>query len=238
MTTTKRLTGLAIIITILMNMFVFTSVGSFSASAKSKTKKAKYSIVKIDKTKKFDSGVTAKVYYNKVQLKGKSKAIKKINNAIEKDYKHFAKGIGNLYDYAEHSFMDATFFWTAKSKVTYNKNNIISIRITTDWFAGGVGNTNRYGLTFNTKTGKKLGIKSVCNYSTKNLRKTVQSKLKKKYGSELWEDHISNYKEKTKNISKYKFYLNPGKKCVVCFEPYSVGYGGWYRYVQIKSKYK
>ena len=52
-----------------------------------------------------------------------------INNTIEKDYKLFAKNIGNLYDYAEHSVMDATFYWKAKSKVTYNKNNIISIRV-------------------------------------------------------------------------------------------------------------
>ncbi|MDD6644827.1 MAG: DUF4163 domain-containing protein [Oscillospiraceae bacterium] len=238
MTTTKRLTGLAIIISVLMNMFVFIYAGGLSASAKSKTKKAKYSIVKIDKSKKFDSGVTAEVYYNKVQLKGKSKAIKKINKAIEKDYKSFSKKINDIYNYAECTNMEATYYLTAKSKVTYNKNNIISIRITTYWFAGGVSNTDRYGLTFNTKTGKKLGIKSVCNYSTKNLRKTVQNKLKKKYGNELWEDHISNYKEETKNVSKYKFYLNPGKKCVVCFIPYSVGYGGWYRCVTITSKYK
>lgn len=238
MTTAKRLTSLAIIIAILMNIFVFTSVGSFSVSAKSKTKKAKYSIVKIDKTKKFDSGVTAEVYYNKVHLKGKSKAIKKINNAIEKDYKLFAKNIGNLYDYAEHSVMDATFYWKAKSKVTYNKNNIISIRVKKFWFAGGVGNSDCYGLTFNLKTGKKLGVKSVCNYSENKLRETVESKLKKKYGSSLWEDNVSNYKDVTKYVNKYKYFLKPGKKCVVCFEPYSVGYGGWYRSVTINSKYK
>lgn len=238
MTTTKRLTGFAIIIAILMNIFVFTSVGSFSVSAKSKTKKAKYSIVKIDKTKKFDSGVTAEVYYNKVQLEGKSKAIKKINKAIEKDYKSFSKKINDIYNYAQYTDIDATYYLTAKSKVTYNKNNIISIRITTYWFAGGVSNTDRYGLTFNTKTGKKLGIKSVCNYSTKNLRKTVQSKLKKKYGSDLWENHISNYKEVTKDVNKYNYFLKPGKKCVVCFGPYSVAYGGWYRSVTINSKYK
>ena len=40
------------------------------------------------------------------------------------------------------------------------------------------------------------------------------------------------------NTKDFKYYLNKKGKAVVCFEPYEIAYGGWFREFAINSKYK
>lgn len=209
--------------------------------------KAKFSYEKVNKSKTYKGKMTMKanIYYKKAVLKGSSKAVKKINKAITKDCNQFLKSsaVKSLRSYAKETAASRTlaenynvdtYDMYAKSKVTYNKNGIISIKVTTYWFAGGVVNTDVYGLTYSLKTGKKLYLTNVCKGSSSAIKKTVLNKIKKdSESSTMYWDTLNKYK-----VKKMDFYLKTGKKAVVCFGPYEINYGGWYRTFTIPSKYK
>lgn len=131
------------------------------------------------------------------------------------------------------SGMVSTFRATHTSKVKYNKNNIISVSVSSYDSMGGVPNTTLYGFTYNVKTSKKLTLKNVTNYSKKKLKSEIIKKLQKKYGNRLFK----NYKKYVKNVYKLPFYIT-NNKCVIAFKPYTVTSSGTYSSVTVKSKYK
>lgn len=204
----------------------------------------KYTISKTDRSKTYVGASTCKanVYFERVILKGKSSAVKKINKQIKKECTKFLKSdqVKDLLEYAKQrsQYTDElkSIDYYAKSKVTYNKKNIISIQIETFWWSGGVSNTNRYGMTFNLKNGKLLKLTDVCKGSSASIKKQIIKKLKK-------DQDVVNSFDGLSKVQKYKtegfkFYLNKKGKAVVCFEPYEIAYGGWFREFAINSKYK
>lgn len=217
-----------ILMTVLL-VLVFSAFGKTDTQAASK---AKYSYKKVDYSKKYRS-VKAHVSYKKPVLKGKSSAIKKINKAIKKDCNKFLKQKNDLYFYAKNDAeygRKADYYLEAKSKVTYNKKGIISIRVTTYWFAGGVSNTGEYGLVYSLKTGKRLKLTDVCKDSSKKIKARVLKKISKDPDAKTYDwDYINSYK-----VKKMNYYLSKtGKKAVICFEPYELGWGGWSRTYKI-----
>lgn len=229
------------IIMIAFAVVLFGSVKTDSCAAS----KAKVTYQKVDKSKTYKgtTNVKARIYYKKVVLKGSTKAVKKINNAITADCNKFLKSqsVQSLHEYAKekaengyYSSEKVVFYNYATSSVTYNKNGIISIKIKTHWFAGGVSNTDVYGLTYSLKTGKRLYLTDVCKGSASSVKKTVLNKVKKDLdSSSMYWNTLNKYK-----VKKMDFYLKPGKKAVVCFGPNEINYGGWYSSFTIASKYK
>ncbi|MCD8013742.1 MAG: DUF4163 domain-containing protein [Lachnospiraceae bacterium] len=197
----------------------------------------KYTTSKVDKSKTYGS-LKAKVYYKRVTLKGSTSAIKKINKSITSEVNTFLKSstADTLYDYASaagSSGSNDTYRYSATSKVTYNKNGIISIRVKTYWYAGGVSNTDIYGLTYDLKTGKKLNLVQVCKGNAATVKAKVVAKIQADSDSSSMDwTTINNYLPK-----KMKFYLNANGKAVVCFAPYEINTGGWARTYTINSKY-
>lgn len=141
------------------------------------------------------------------------------------------KSIGSLNKLP--SGMVSTFRATHTSKVKYNKNNIISVSVSSYDSMGGVPNTTLYGFTYNVKTSKKFTLKNVTNYSEKKLKSEIIKKLQKKYGNRLFK----NYKKYVKNVYKLPFYIT-NNKCVIAFKPYTITSGGTYSSVTVKGKYK
>ena len=132
------------------------------------------------------------------------------------------------------SGMVSTYSSISYFKDEIQKNNIISISVSSYDSMGGVPNTTLYGFTYNVKTGKKLTIKNVTNYSEKKLKNEIIKKLQKKYGNRLFKD----YKKYVKNVYKLPFYITNNNKCVIAFKPYTVTSGGTYSSVTVKGKYK
>lgn len=185
----------SLFMTILMIVSVVTVNFSQSAFAKTNKGVAKYNITNVNKSKKFSNDITYIKYYKKVVLKGSSKSIKKINKVLNADCNKYMnkktvdqeyKSIGSLNKLP--SGMVSTFRATHTSKVKYNKNNIISVSVSSYDSMGGVPNTTLYGFTYNVKTSKKLTLKNVTNYSEKKLKSEIIKKLQKKYGKSLFDD--------------------------------------------------
>ena len=89
----------------------------------------------------------------------------KINSKLKnlKNYKSTFQYKKNLFNYFEELKNSSykNIYYTNKCSVTYNRNGYICFRFISKWYAGGVGETREYGLTYRLKDGKKLGVQDV-----------------------------------------------------------------------------
>lgn len=123
----------------------------------------KYNITNVNKSKKFSNDITYIKYYKKLVLKGSSKSIKKINKVLNADCNKYMnkktveqkyQSIGSLNKLP--SGMVSTYSSISYFKDEIQKNNIISISVSSYDSMGGVPNTTLYGFTYNVKTVKSL----------------------------------------------------------------------------------
>ena len=201
----------------------------------SAAKKASYKIINKKETKKRNK-LKAKYLYQLPQLKGKSAAVKKINQSLQEEYEGTLDSKEELFDFFENaeysSSYKATFFDTHKCKVTYNQNGYICFKFTSEWYAGGVYNGWEYGLTYRLKDGKKMEIQDVLSGSDYKIKKKIASTYAKKIASAGYEPIMR------KDCSDFQFYIKPGKKVVVCFGPYQPMGGNGRSSIKLKGKLK
>lgn len=185
------------------------------------------------------STINVKHYYKRAVLEGSSDSVKKINSYLKKKSDAFMKEKSGAVtqaqeDVANGMYDKETYQDFVSSKVTYNDKNVVSIKITQEWYAGGTANQTIYGYTFSLKSGKLLKLTDVCKGSSSQIKKNLVAKMKK--GADA-----ANIDFKTVNAyktGKFQFYLKPDQKAVVCFEPYEISFGGDSRCYTIQSKYK
>lgn len=175
--------------------------------------------------------------YRRVIIKGKSKAVKKINQVLKETCDGVLKAMPAgewAKEDADYRKYDETYNNVYTSKVMYNEKGIISIRIDYKWYQGGLGYRGCNCFTFDLSTGKQLKLTDVCKGSNRSLTKKIKDKLVKKYtrdefyGSDL--DSIS--------AKKCDFYLKKGGKVVVTFDQGEISWAGGGPYdIMLKSKY-
>lgn len=154
------------------------SVGLATSPKAQASSSAKVYYKQYKETKKFAHNLTASFSYQLPQLKGNSAAIKKINRTLQKDYKDELNSKENMYTQAEADAEENQEILkrhkNIKTNVTYNKNNIVSIRRYEKVNTNGLEFIYIGGWTFSLKTGKSLRLYDV----TKESRSTVNKKLK------------------------------------------------------------
>ena len=189
---------------------------------------------------KDDNGVVrGVVFFEYPQFKGSSSAIQKINKLLRQKSQKFLKSDNavNIKEYTELSIADNRFhdyadpeqyYWKTLCSISYNKNDIVSIQMSEQWYAGGVYNQNDYGLNYNIKTAKKLTINDVISG---NAKEKLLKAAKKYCGSDN-----AAYKiiQKTK---KYKFFLTDGL-VNICYGSYELEHGTSWDMFSVKGKYK
>ena len=204
---------------------------------------AKFSYKTKDRNTSYgEDKMNAEVSYRMVVLKGKSAAVRKINKAIEKDCKSFLNSrnandllndVSEMNENGVHDNYESIYYYRADSAVTYNRRNVISICVDVEWFAGGVRDTAIYGMTFDLKTGKKLGLKQVCSGTAKQIKSRILKLLEKQQAVEpLILTDVYKYK-----LADFDFFLRRGNRAMICFDSYELGYLG-VRIYKIKSIYK
>ena len=151
--------------------------------------------------------------------KGINKALKGDMDALQK-----SQSATNFYQWVaedDAKKIKDTYYFTATSKVKYNMNNILSVRITIHWYVGGAENTDEYGYNFDARTGKQIGIKKVVKGSTNTIKKKMYKAIDKKNWSKSYKKKAKKYIKKTK-LSKLEFYMK-NDKVIICMEPYTLG---------------
>jgi hypothetical protein len=179
------------------------------------------------------------------KLKGNSKEIAKINKVLENAMKAFMEDDENvegikkstLYYIDNKLFSEYTkqLYWKTTCKVTYNKNNIISMHMKEMWYAGGVYNQYDYGYTFNLKTGKTLTAVDVIGGKPEEVSSKVVSSAKKYFDADL--QKVFYNRVNTSDVKELKFYLKPGK-AYICFGSYELNMGTSWQIFSVTSKYK
>ena len=216
---------------ILFNLLVLSAC---SSSKVENTTSAKYTKQTIDQSVKYGNA-KGEVYYQRIQLKGESESFQKINKDIQKDCDKFLNSrlAKDIKEFTKNYPKEKnTYHWRAKSSVTYNQKSIISIMVQTEWWEGGVSNTDRYGLNYSLKTGKKLRVDEVCDKPImKVLYNSIKNRVKKQQ-----EDEGALKEIKKKKVEKLNYYINNDGYVIVTFGPYEIGAGGWYREYKVGKR--
>lgn len=177
--------------------------------------------------------VDASYSYQLLQLKGSTKAVKKINAVLKKDYRNSLKSKKEVFAYAKEAgdFYKETYYETVSAKAVYNKNGYISILFNENFFAGGPhGYLHRYAMTFDLKTGKKQVVSDVVEGNQNEVKNKITKKCLEQmrasgyFGSDIWaypDKAAKDFLNQTP-VSKYNFYLKNGK-AVVFFNQYDLG---------------
>lgn len=200
--------------------------------------KVKYETKKIDHSQTFDGtycSITVENYYEYVQLKGSSNAIKKINKTLKniavKTMENESGAVENAAEECndEYRTTDTTYEDYTSQSIAYQSKKVISFCSMYYWYAGGVANSGFYGYVFDLKTGKQ--IKDITKVTKqKSLSKIKKTLVKKILASDeyLLQSEVESIIN-SKKASEFDFYLNKNGNVVVCFGPYELGYGGWGR---------
>ncbi|MBQ3504390.1 MAG: DUF3298 domain-containing protein [Oscillospiraceae bacterium] len=129
---------------------------------------AGYSLLQNDNSIRNASGdILVKIQYDQVILDTAQERWQPINDRIGADYRGFLEELAYLQDTPpaqwEQMLQDmgavyGNFLATCTPEVTCNGGDIFSIRMTRDWFLGGVYNRDYYGLNFDLTTGEELPL--------------------------------------------------------------------------------
>ena len=157
-----------------------------------------------------------------------------------KDFYVLKEGMSSIHAHgkamSEERTTNDTYFYSGFQTVTYVGKKYVSVLESSGWYAGGVHNTMVTGHTFNLKTGNE--VKKITRFTkTKDL-----DKLKKEIQAEVEKNGTDSiYKPETilnRKATKFNFYINKDGSVKVCFDPYEIGAGGWYREYVVKGRLK
>lgn len=130
--------------------------------------RANYSILENDNSIRNANGdILVKIQYDQVILDTANPLWEPINREIAENYRLFLEELSYLQDTPlqqwEQMLQDmgavyGNFLSVSTPEVTCNSGTIFSIRMTRDWFMGGVYNRDYYGLNFDLTTGEVLPL--------------------------------------------------------------------------------
>ncbi len=184
----------------------------------------------VDRSYYEDGELRVEYSYNKIVLLNETEAAKAINAAIDQDAEAFLSKLSNedLKNAAQFPMIaDGGYLWsTADSEVTNQSHGIFSIRVSMDWYMGGVGNLNYYGLNFDLTTGEPLVLTELFGMAEQELTKELKNRAWA-YLSENCEDNMFEGARDVLydyTLDEFLYYFDDGE-LIITFPTYTLGYG-------------
>lgn len=191
---------------------------------------AAYEILRLDQSVRNESDeVIILFYYDQVILDG-GDAFPEINRIIRADGEAFLEeiDIAEMMDWAEQMRIGSEFpfLCNVTAEVVHNADGVFSIRLTRDWYAGGVRNTDDYGMTFDLREDRAVTIAELFpeeeDVIIGRLKTLVWAELVEIYGEnasmEMW-DKLQAYE-----AEDFLFYIRDGE-LILTFPTYTFGAG-------------
>ena len=169
-------------------------------------------------------------YYDLASIPESFPNADKINNAIQKDYERFQKTIkeANLPKYltSEYTYYGPYGDYYS-GRISYCRGGILCLAYLWEWHMGGTYNNGHYGLTFDLKTGKQLGIKDLFSMPEDELLAKIRYEiinyvdvLEMSFGVENTRKKVNSYK-----LESLDFYLDGDGQLVICIPEYELTAG-------------
>lgn len=196
---------------------------------------AVFSILENDDSIRNGAGdVLVKICYEQVVLDTSVPRWQNINDCIRGDYLRFAEEMAWLKETSVRDWESqitgmgsvyGSLLSVASAEVTNNSGGLFSVRMTRDWFLGGVFNSDHYGMTFDLDTGKPVELGELSERSREEfaaqLKQTVCDSLARDWDA-LSEDPALVLAEYT--LEDFQFYIEGGE-LVLTFPTYTFGPG-------------
>ena len=179
-----------------------------------------------------ESTIKVNTYYQRIKLSGSDAATKKINKTLLKASKAYdPETILSIAEEAADGtdmFEGSEFYDFFNSFITDRTEDYISIVVTREWWAGGVSNNFEYGYVFDLNTGKKIYITKASGKSLKYIKQRLIGNILADGEFEGFEAEVEEAVNSL-TTSKINYYINSDGLCVVVFNAYELGFGGWVR---------
>lgn len=182
-----------------------------------------------------DGDVLISHIFEQVVVLDRTDAAEKINAQIEEVGEAFVseqsyriyESEEEMEDYLELAGMGyGDLIYDMSAEVTHNGDGILSIRMGTEWFMGGVFNADYYGMTFDLTTGEMLNVLQVMGgdpaEAEEKLNTIICEYVTEEYGEGLF-DAPERILE-GRSAEEYNFHVAEGQ-IIVTFETYTFAPG-------------
>ena len=196
---------------------------------------AAYSILENDHSIRGDDGdILVKIEYSQIILDTSRQEWDQINRCIAEDYREFLADMAYLADtpvqqweqmIRESETLYGNFLSVRTPEVTCNSGGIFSIRMTWEWFMGGVYNCDSYGLNFDLTTGEMLPLARLSELPEEEFLaqlKSIAAKKLEENRDALLEDPAAILEEY--NLEDFSFCMEKGE-LVLLVPTYTFGPG-------------
>ncbi len=163
-------------------------------------------------------------YFEKVVILDEGENLQNINKLISNEAESFIKEAkeNEAFVLDEKYAFDMRYTNHHSAHIAKNSDGILSIKMTTEWFMGGVANMDTYGLNYDLNTGEVLKLNEYLNMSkneTEELLKTESKKHIKDGYYENAEEIIDNYK-----LEDFSYYI-ANETIYLCYSTYTLAPG-------------
>lgn len=200
-----------------------------SASQRGASSLVEYTIERHDDSLEEYGDVKLRQYYDQVHVLGNSTAANKMNAVFEQAFKKYDSSAKDNLAAVQSPPLDtqADHFQNCyEAKVTKNSEGQFSVKISWDWFMGGVHNNGYEGFNFDARTGEPLLLTDVFHMSEEETAIYIKSCVADYINVHLdypwWDGAVSTVAQY--QLKDFKFYLEDNK-VVVVFDEYELGPG-------------
>lgn len=192
---------------------------------------AQASLERVDASVKNEEGqVILQWYYDKLVLEPDTPAFEEINRQAQELCAAYFENTDpgdtplDTVD-PEYPYMNLT-----AGEITYNQNGVISVRMDSSFYMGGVFNQDHYGVNFNLETGEKLQLTEVFTLEKDELLSYLQEQtfqyIDQNHDAPWWTGGDTDAKKVVGQytLEEFAFYLE-GDTVYLCYPTYTLGPG-------------
>lgn len=195
------------------------------------TDTASASLERDDRSIKNENGeVIVQCYYDKLVLEESRREFSAINQLAQQACDSFFEGFSEGGMSTDMASPEYPFLNTVEGEITCNGGGIISVRLQSTWFMGGVQNTNFSGLNFNLETGEELKLTDVFSMDEASLLQYLQEQTLQYIDSTpdygWWNDSFQDARQVVSEytLDQYDFYIQDDT-VYLCYPTYTLGPG-------------
>ena len=182
-----------------------------------------------------DGNVVVDYYYDMAVLTetDDNPQFEKINQTLQEECNSFFAENGDMQDSYEvvpderkQELVEAPFRCITTGQISCNQNGILSVKLTEEWYMGGVYNVNYHGENFDLETGERLELTDWFSMSEEETLEYLKNQTKA-YMDGHPDAGWNSTAEETVNsytLDQFEFYIEEDT-VNLCYPTYELGYG-------------